>query len=390
VVGCDYTCDMSFDLELVPAIESIDPAAWDALAGDDDPFIEHAFLLALEQSGSVGGNSGWVPIHVTARQRGRLVGALPLYVKLHSYGEYIFDWRWASAAERAGLRYYPKLVSMVPLTPATGTRLLLAADQDRAALVAALTDGVFAACERIRASSVHFLFVNAEERELLAAADARLMPRESIQFHWHNAGFTSFDDYLEHFRSPLRKQVRKERKQVEQAGLEVRVLEGPALEDRDWDALLAFYLDTCAKRGSGPYLTRRFFQLIRKHHARRVVAVLAYRAGRPIAGTFNFQKGKNLYGRYWGCSEEHPSLHFECCYYSLLERAIEHKLERFEAGAQGEHKLRRGLMPVSIHSLHHVEHPGLRHAVEQALPHELHAVRAEMAELAQHGPFKRG
>lgn len=385
----DYTCVMSFDLELVPAIESIDPAAWDALAGDDDPFIEHAFLLALEQSGSVGGNSGWVPIHVTARVQGRLVGALPLYLKLHSYGEYIFDWRWASAAERAGLRYYPKLVSMVPLTPATGTRVLVANDADRHAVVSALTQGALAARERLDASSLHFLFVNAEERDVLAQ-NPDLMARESIQFHWHNDGFVSFEDYLDRFRSSLRKQVKKERRQVEQSGLEIRVLEGPELTDRDWDALVGFYLDTCAKRGSGPYLTRRFFALIREHHARRVVSVLAYRAGRPIAGTLNFQKGKHLYGRYWGCSEEHPALHFECCYYRLIERAIEQQLDRFEAGAQGEHKLRRGLLPVSIHSLHYIQHPGLRRAVKQYLPQELEAIRAELAELAMHGPFKRG
>jgi predicted N-acyltransferase len=380
---------VSLRVELVPKIEAIDAAQWDALAGDDDPFIEHAFLLALEQSKSVGGDSGWVPSHVTVHEQGRLVGALPLYVKLHSYGEYIFDWRWASAAERAGLSYYPKLVSMVPLTPATGQRVLVAQDVDRRAVVSALVEGALAARERIDASSVHFLFVSSEERELLLSV-AALMPRESIQFHWHNDGFTSFDDYLTRFRSPLRKQVRRERKQVEQSGLEIRVLEGAELGDREWDALLAFYMDTCAKRGSGPYLTRRFFELIRQNHARRVVSVLAYRAGKPIAGTLNFQKGRHLYGRYWGCGEEHPALHFECCYYRLIERAIEQKLSRFEAGAQGEHKLRRGFLPVPIHSLHQIADPRLRQAIEQYLPHEIEAIRAEMAELATHGPFKRG
>jgi predicted N-acyltransferase len=387
--GRDYTCVVSLSVELVPKIASIDPVAWDALAGDDDPFIEHAFLDSLEQSGSVGGDSGWVPLHVAVRDRGRLVGALPLYLKLHSYGEYIFDWRWASAAERAGLRYYPKLVSMVPLTPATGTRVLVAEDADRPAVVNALVQGALAARKRLDASSVHFLFVNAQERELLCAA-ADLMPRESIQFHWHNDGFASFDDYLDRFRSQLRKQVRRERRQVEQSGLEVRVLEGPELGEREWKALLTFYLDTCAKRGSGPYLTPRFFELIRQSHAARVVAVLAYRAGKPIAGTLNFQKGKHLYGRYWGCSEDHPSLHFECCYYRLIERAITQGLSRFEAGAQGEHKLRRGLLPATIHSAHYIEHRGLRQALAEYLPREAEAIREEMAQLGMHGPFKRG
>ncbi len=379
---------MGLRVELLSKLEAIDAAQWDALAGQDDPFIEHAFLLALEQSGSVGGDSGWLPLHVVAREGERLVGALPLYVKLHSYGEYIFDWSWASSAERAGLRYYPKLVSMVPFTPATGRRVLWAEDAVPEAVVGALLQGAFEARARLDASSIHFLFVNERERDALLA-NADLIPRESIQFHWRNDGFASFDDYLERFRSALRKQVRRERRQVEQSGLELRVLEGPELGDKEWRALYAFYADTCRKRGSGPYLTRRFFELIRKTHAQRVVSVLAYRAGKPIAGTLNFQKGKHLYGRYWGCSEEHPALHFECCYYRLIERAITQGLSRFEAGAQGTHKLRRGLLPAVIHSAHYIEHSGLRRALAEFLPREAEAIREEMAALALHGPFRR-
>jgi predicted N-acyltransferase len=379
---------MSLRVALVPEIETIDAAAWDALAGDDDPFIEHAFLLALEQSGSVGGRSGWVPLHVTVHEGARLVGALPLYVKLHGYGEYIFDWRWSASAERAGLRYYPKLVSMVPFTPATGRRVLWAGDCDHAAIVGALLEGVASAREELSASSVHLLFLNEEERAAIAA-HPEFMPRASMQFHWHNQGYASFDEYLSHFRSALRKQVRRERKQVAGSGLEVRVVPGPELRPEEWRALFSFYIDTCQKRGSGPYLTRAFFEQIARTHAQRVLAVLAYRAGRPVAGTFNFQKGNALYGRYWGCSEDYPSLHFECCYYRLLEHAIERGLARFEAGAQGEHKLRRGLMPALIHSAHQVEHPGLRRAIAQDLARESEWVRSEMADLAMHGPFKR-
>jgi predicted N-acyltransferase len=380
---------MGLRLEFVSQIESIAASEWDAIAGPDDPFVEYAFLLALEQSGSVGEGSGWLPLHVVARDGGRLVGALPLYVKLHSYGEYIFDWRWAAASERAGLRYYPKLVAMVPFTPATGRRVLYAEDADPDAITRALVQGALSACEETGASSLHLLFLNAQERERLAPL-TELMPRETVQFHWHNDGYQSFDDYLERFRAPLRKQVRRERKQVREAGLEVRVLAGPELGPREWKALYAFYVGTCERRGSGPYLTRRFFELLQRTHAERVVAAIAYRAGVPIAGTLNFEKGPHLYGRYWGCNEEYPSLHFECCYYALIERAIARGLRRFEAGAQGTHKLRRGLMPVAIHSLHQMAHPALRDALLSYLPREIDAARAEIADLALHGPFKRG
>jgi len=380
---------MTFEVELVPAIESVAAEEWDALVGQDDPFVEHAFLLALEQSGSVGGDSGWVPLHVTAREGGALVGALPLYVKFHSYGEYIFDWRWAAGAERAGIAYYPKLVSTVPFTPATGRRLLRADHADPRRIAAALAHGAEEARRQLDASSLHFLFLSAEERALLTSS-AELMPRESLQFHWHNDGYASFDDYLERFRSALRKQVRRERKQAQESGLEIRILQGPELGDREWSALYTFYTDTCHKRGSGPYLTRAFFEQIRRTHARRVLSVLAFRGAEPVAGTLNFQKGANLYGRYWGCSDEVPSLHFECCYYQLIEYAIDRRLARFEAGAQGAHKLRRGLLPAIIHSAHHVAHPGLRQAVARDLRHEIDAVRLEMAGLAEHGPFKRG
>jgi predicted N-acyltransferase len=380
---------MGLRLEFVSQLETIAAADWDAMAGPDDPFVEHAFLLALEQSGSVGEGTGWLPLHVVARADGRLVGALPLYVKLHSYGEYIFDWRWAAAAERAGLRYYPKLVAMVPFTPATGTRVLCAPDADQAELTRALVRGALGAREETGASSLHVLFLSEEERARLAPI-AQLMPRETVQFHWRNDGYASFDDYLERFRAPLRKQVRRERRQVAEAGLEVRVLPGPELAERDWQALYAFYVGTCERRGSGPYLTREFFELLRAAHARRVLAVIAYRRGKPIAGALNFQKGAHLYGRYWGCSEEHPALHFECCYYRLIEHAIEHGMRRFEAGAQGTHKLRRGLMPVAIHSVHEMGHPALRDALASYLPREIDATRAEIAQLAMHGPFKRG
>lgn len=380
---------MGLEVELVRDIEGAAAADWDALCGPDDPFIEHAFLHALEQSGSVGGDSGWSPCHVLVRDGGRLVGGLPLYVKQHSYGEYVFDWAWAAAAERAGLRYYPKLVSMVPFTPATGRHVLCAEGAHPGQVTRALLQGIDAAATRVSASSVHLLFLDERERDqLLECGD--LMPRETLQYHWHNDGYTDFEDYLGHFRSALRKQVRRERREAHATGLELRVLAGPELGDREWAALYAFYRDTCHKRGSGPYLTRRFFELIRKSHAHRVLAVLALRAGEPIAGTLSFQKGANLYGRYWGCLEDYPALHFECCYYVLIDYAISHGLSRFEAGAQGSHKLRRGLLPATVHSLHEVAHPGLRAALADHLPREIAAHRRELHALAEHGPFRRG
>ncbi|MDH5673319.1 MAG: GNAT family N-acetyltransferase [Myxococcales bacterium] len=379
---------MSLQIELEPHIEAVDARQWDALCGDDDPFIEHGFLLSLERSGSVGGRSGWTPLHLLLRRQGRLVGALPLYAKQHSYGEYIFDWSWAGAAERAGIEYYPKLVSMVPFTPATGKRLLIAADEDSGLIARAMISGVEAAREQLDASSIHFLFLAEEEQKLLTS-EGHLLPRLTSQFHFHNRGYGSFDELLQDFRSALRKQVRRERRQAAESGLELRILEGPELGDREWNALREFYMDTCFRRGSGPYLTRSFFDELRAIHAHRVVAALAFRGRTPVAGTLNFQKGKNLYGRYWGCTEERPGVHFELCYYALIERVIEQGLSRFEAGAQGSHKLRRGLMPAAVHSAHHLAHGGLRAAVADYLRREADGMRMEMAELSMHGPFKR-
>lgn len=371
-------------------IASIDPEAWDALAGQDDPFVEHAFLAAMESSGTVGGDSGWTPKHVTVWDGDRLAGAMLLYQKDHSYGEFIFDWAWADAAMRLGVRYYPKLVSMVPVTPATGRRVLLGDGVDPLPVARALAKGIFDAAEETRASSVHLLFMTQSERDLLLAADDRLRPRLSHQFHWHNEGYASFDDYLGRFRASMRKQVKRERRRVEQSGLEIRVLEGTELGEAEWKALRRFYRDTCASRGSPAYLTAAFFRGLRSTFAHRVVAALAYHDGRPVAGSLNFEKGAALFGRYWGCVEEHEFLHFELCYYRLIERAIGRGMQRFEAGAQGIHKLRRGLLPVPIHSLCWVRDPVLARAVGDYLPREAFAVQRQIDELSEHGPFRRG
>jgi predicted N-acyltransferase len=374
--------------EFVSDLAQIAPEAWDRLTGDDDPFVEHAFLHGLAQTRCVGPTTGWLSYHVVAREQGELVAALPLYLKEHSYGEYVFDFAWAQAAMRAGLRYYPKLVGMAPFTPATGRRFLIAPGVDEQRAVSALLDGALDALKRNRASSIHLHFLNAHEAELVRA-DGRFQARLSSQFHWQNHGYASFDEHLATFRSVVRKEVRKERRRVVESGVAVSVVEGPQLTAAEWDALRSFYFDTCDKHGSGPYLTPEFFDAIRRTHAKRVVAVLARDKGEIVAGTLNFEKGKHLYGRYWGSTSHYDSLHFELCYHRLIERAIERGYERFEAGAQGTHKLRRGLLPSAIHNACYVADPQLALAVSDFLVREEHAVHHELAALTHHGPSHR-
>lgn len=376
-------------IDFASKLSEVAAAEWDALTGSDDPFVEHAFLLALEQSGSVGGATGWKPMHVLVREGAQLIAALPLYLKQHSYGEYVFDFGWAQAAVRAGIRYYPKLVAMVPFTPATGRRFLIAEGVDQRRAVTALIDGALQARERTSASSVHVHFLNEQEARWVRE-DGRLLSRSSTQFHWQNRGYATFEDHLATFRSAIRKEVRKERRRVAEAGIEVKVVQGPALTRSDWSALAGFYFETCANHGSGPYLTPEFFRAIAQHQAERVVAVLAYDAGEVVAGTLNFEKGAHLYGRYWGAHARYDSLHFELCYHRLIERAIERGCVRFEAGAQGIHKLRRGLLPVEIHNACYVEDPRLGAAVADYLQREAQTVQMELAELRHHGPSHRG
>jgi predicted N-acyltransferase len=367
----------------VPATE------WDALVDGDDPFLEHAFLCTLERSGSVGRRAGWQPRFVLVRQGSRLVGAVPLYLKHNSYGEFIFDWSWASGAMRAGLAYYPKMVAAVPYTPATGRRLLVHPDADRGAVCAALLEGVRAAADESQASSVHVLFCLEEEAALLAAAGYR--HRLSMQFHWTNREppYQDFPDFLGAFRSRHRKQVRKERAAAAAHGLRFATLEGTALGPREWAALEGFYQANAAKHGSPTYLTSKFFRLLPETLAHRVVATLAYHGDEPVAGSLNFERGRHLYGRYWGCTEEHERLHFELCYYQLIERAIARGHRRFEAGAQGEHKLKRGLVPSFTHSAHWIRHPDLARAVARFIDGEAQAVREGVAQYQEMSPYRR-
>jgi hypothetical protein len=319
---------------------------------------------------------------------------VPLYLKTNSYGEFIFDWSWANAAHRAGVRYYPKLVAAIPFTPATGARLpilpiLDAPGVDAAAVRAALIRGAREVADQEKASSVHFLFCTEPEKRALA--EAGYFPRLSMQFHWHNRPgrpFESFEDYLGTFRAQNRKQVRKERRVAGEHGLTFRTATGAELETRDWAALRAFYVENVDRHGGHAYLSAEFFEIARQTLGHRWVSTLAHHGTRPVAGTINFEKGAHLYGRYWGCLADFQMLHFELCYYQLIERAITKRMTLFEAGAQGEHKLKRGLVPAVTHSAHWIRHPGLADAIGGFVEREAVEVEAEVRAYEAHSPFR--
>jgi predicted N-acyltransferase len=374
---------------LVDGASAVPAGSWDALVDPNDPFVEHAFLSTLERSGSVGARAGWRPRFVLVHQGTRLVGAAPLYLKDNSYGEFIFDWAWASGAMRAGIPYYPKLVAAVPFTPVTGSRLLVHPDAEATEVRAALVEGMAGAAEETGASSVHVLFAPEAETAFLAAKGYR--PRLSMQFHWVNRTppYADFDDFLGAFRSRHRKQVRKERVAASAHGLRFAVLEGKDLGPREWSALENLYQANTSKHGSPAYLNSKFFRLMPRTLAHRVVATLAYKGDEVVAGTLNFERGHHLYGRYWGCLEEFERLHFELCYYQLIERSIARQHHRFEAGAQGEHKLKRGLGPSLTHSAHWLRQPELDRAVTRFVAAEAESVRQAVAEYEELSPYRK-
>ncbi|WP_128254825.1 GNAT family N-acetyltransferase [Falsirhodobacter deserti] len=370
---------------------SIPPDDWDAVANPEggrpaDPFTTHRFLLALERSGSTGGRSGWDARPLTASIDGRIVAAAPLYVKSHSQGEYIFDFAWADAFERAGGDYYPKLQIAVPFTPATGRRFLTLPgleDTGRSALI----QGALALAKGNDLSSVHVTFCTKDEA--LAGAELGLMPRASQQFHWQNRGYASFDAFLADLSSRKRKTLRKEREVAQAFGGTIHAFTGDRLRPEHWDAFWRFYQDTGARKWGRPYLTRAFFDAIHETMADDILLVMAERDGRWVAGALNFIGRETLYGRYWGSSEHHPCLHFEMCYYQAMDWAIAHGISHVEAGAQGEHKLARGYLPVETHSLHWIANPAFAKAVAQYLEAERAAVDEEIEVLTSYGPFRR-
>ena len=371
----------------VDSIRAVPAATWNGLDLAGNPFLRHEFLLALEESGCVDGRSGWASQHLLIEQDGRLLAAAPVYVKQHSYGEYVFDWAWANAYQRAGLRYYPKLVVAVPFTPVTGPRLLPAPGADEAALLATAGEALIARAQALRASSVHWLFM--PERQTTALAGGRWLRRSGHQFHWENRGYGSFDDYLAALTAEKRKKVRRERRQVAEAGIRVEVVPGSAAGAAEWAAMYGFYRATVDRHGAIPYLSEAFFQRLGATMSDCVVLLLAVRGGRYVAGALNLQGTDALYGRYWGCHADYHSLHFETCYYRAIEYCIEQGLTRFEAGAQGEHKLSRGFLPVQTHSLHWLAEPRFAGAVADYLAEETGEMERYRELLAEHSPFRR-
>ncbi|MEE2690004.1 MAG: GNAT family N-acetyltransferase [Pseudomonadota bacterium] len=378
----------AFSARTVSSIEEIGRDRWDRLANPDpnnfNPFVAYDFLHALEASKSVGGESGWLPGHIALEQSGALTGVAPLYAKAHSQGEYVFDHHWADAYERAGGRYYPKFVAAVPFTPVPGPRLLAADSDNRAALAAAAVE----VARRTGASSVHANFLRVEDQDAFLLAGA--LPRTGVQYHWFNRGFGSFDDFLSTLASRKRKAIRRERREAVEAGLVIKRLQGDAIEERHWDAMWAFYQDTGSRKWGRPYLTRSFFRLIGESMADRCLLIFAERNDAPVAGALNFIGGDALYGRYWGCTEDYPFLHFELCYHQAVEYAIAHGLSRVEAGAQGEHKIARGYEPVVTLSAHWIADPGFRTAIERYLESERAQTGTEIAALAAMTPFRKG
>ena len=358
------------------------------LAEQYNPFISHEFLSSLEDSQSVGGRSGWQPLHLLAEDtNGTLVGAVPCYVKSHSRGEYVFDHGWAEAYERAGGSYYPKLQVSVPFTPATGRRLLVRPGPQADAVRGALADSLIDICRRSDASSAHVTFPTQAEWDLLGSRG--FLKRTHQQFHWENAGYDSFDAFLAALASRKRKTIRREREDALSAGVSVHWLTGSDLTESVWDAFFEFYMETGSRKWGRPYLTRPFYSMVGEKMRDRILLVMAKRNGRWIAGAINFIGSRTLFGRHWGAVEHHPFLHFELCYYQAIQYAIEHRLARVEAGAQGEHKISRGYLPTTTYSAHYIVDPGLRRAIEDFLKHERAYVAAAGAELADAAPFRK-
>ncbi|MEO9685606.1 MAG: GNAT family N-acetyltransferase [Tateyamaria sp.] len=386
--------EQEIEIRVLPSLDAIDAATWDACACPEaeggarpnDPFTTHRFLKALEDSGSVGPGTGWQPQYLQAIMAGQTIAVAPMYAKGHSQGEYIFDHNWAHAYERSGQRYYPKLQIAVPHTPATGRRFLAHPDFVETG-TSALLQGAVQLAARNELSSLHVTFCTEEERD--AGVELGLMGRTSQQFHWLNDNYADFDGFLATLSSRKRKNIRKERAQAQNFDGTINTYSGNYLQPEHWDAFWEFYQDTGARKWGTPYLTRQFFTIAQETLRDDMALVLAERDGRYVAGALNFIGAQTLYGRYWGCVEHHPFLHFELCYYQAIDIAIANGLARVEAGAQGEHKLARGYLPTQTHSLHWVADEGFADAIANYLVAEREAIEEEIDILTEYGPFKQ-
>ncbi|MGG7580560.1 GNAT family N-acetyltransferase [Rhizobium sp. Nf11,1] len=389
------TDDLSIRVER--SFTAISPESWSRLSGASkacstlayNPFVSHAFLSSLEESGSATAETGWLGHHLLLEtDRGELIGALPGYLKSHSQGEYVFDHGWADAFERAGGRYYPKLQCTIPFTPATGPRLLVAEGLQRLPIQSAIAESLKEVVRRLGISSAHVTFVPDDEIGVFEMDG--YLHRTDQQFHFINEGYADHEAFLETLASRKRKALRRERRAALENGISIDWLTGRDLTERIWDQFFKFYMDTGGRKWGRPYLTRTFYSLIGERMADDILLVMAKREGRYIAGAINFIGGDTLYGRHWGCIEDHPFLHFEVCYHQAIDFALAKGLNRVEAGAQGEHKLARGYLPVTTHSAHYVAHAGLRRAIGDYLARERADVEQMSELLAEHSPFRKG
>lgn len=380
--------DLPYTVEFATTLATISPDEWDHIAGEDYPFLRHRFLLGLEETGCTTADSGWQPCHVVLRRGQDAIAVMPMYLKSHSYGEYVFDWSWADAWQRSGLDYYPKLVSAIPFTPATGPRLCVGEGEDGAAITSTVLQAIQELASKRGISSWHVLFPShTVSDELLQLG---MHQRVATQFHWFNDGYETFDDFLSTFSSRKRKNLRRERKRVAEQGLRLETLTGSEIDARHWQQFYTFYQMTYAKRsGHGGYLTREFFTQTAAAMGDQVVMVMAYQGNSPVAGALYFRSSDTLFGRYWGCEREFDCLHFEACYYQGIEYCIAQGLQRFDPGAQGEHKIQRGFHPVHTYSNHWIADGQLSAAVGDFTRREIAHVEAYKEQAATLLPFKQ-
>lgn len=377
----------AFTPRQILSLSEVDAAAWNALAGDN-PLLRHEFLLAMELSGCVGPGTAWEPCHLLLEDSGgELTAALPLYFKEDSRGEFVFDWSWADAYERAGLAYYPKLVSAIPFTPATGARMLVSPAGDTADAQARLIDAALSVANDTGTSSLHVLFPREGERPVLN--NAGLLERKGCQFHWHNDEYADFDEFLARFNSSKRKKAKRERRRIAEAGISFDHLKGDSINTRDWDAIYEFYAHTFHRRGRLPYLNREFFDAVSAAQPDNVLVILARYEQRPIAAAICFSGGDTLYGRYWGSVADFHSLHFETCYYQGIEYCIRERIARFEPGTQGEHKISRGFTPTPTWSFHWLREPAFYDAIQDYLERETSHVDSYIAHWDDHLPYRQ-
>ena len=379
----NWQCKIKTNLSEIQAKE------WDAISDPDSPFLDHAFLSSLEQSSCVGGHTAWQPHHFLLYEESRLIGALPFYIRYDSYGEYVFDHAWAEAYARAGLAYYPKGLVAIPFSPVNGMRILESTDYDFCAIAEALLDKLFQKARAEGLSSIHFLFLSEREKSFLETKG--FLTRITSQFHWENKGYQNFEHYLADLKSERRKQIKKERRKVQEQGLSIRCYSGDDIHLEYMQAMFAFYMDTSQRKWASPYLNWAFFARLYHCFRHRILLILAHKNenGKEIvAGTLNFFKGKKLIGRYWGSKEHFPCLHFELCYYRLIEYAIEKKFDILEAGAQGEHKFLRGFAPQKCYSSHYIFHPLGRQAIQNFLAEEKEYMDHSIEAYNAHSPLK--